>query len=337
MQDGAELQARAAAAPPPSPSGARGELGHGPARRQLEAPHHFRLFFFFFPCLFVCGVVFVGIFSPRLYSQTWLFQLRRKPTNESVSEGTPGRHGKTRMDVCVTPASLFFPGMCKGRLPQPLPGGGDAAVVRNRLDGVSTASSLHPSTFTIAALPAPLCALGDAPRPPSSGGESPASLQPPPGPLHSPSFPRSASHRKMRAGQTPAPPAAHPGRGPSAPPRRSPPPGGGERKALIDPGRGPPGDECTGPGKQARHLAPPARPRRSPPRGAPARPVRERRRRGEQGAGCPRQAGGPGAALPPPPLVLSSPRRDPPAGPGSFPEETRTRPLLSTKAKRPDK
>lgn len=43
VQEGAELRQR---------SGTRGQLGHGPARRQLEAPHHFRLFFPL-ACLFV--------------------------------------------------------------------------------------------------------------------------------------------------------------------------------------------------------------------------------------------------------------------------------------------
>lgn len=62
MQEVAELQERymrAAGGPGASPSGTRGELGHGPARRQLEAPHHFR---FFSRCLFV--VLFSCVFFP---------------------------------------------------------------------------------------------------------------------------------------------------------------------------------------------------------------------------------------------------------------------------------
>lgn len=228
MQEGAELQQRYMRAAP------RREHGHSSATAPHGGSWRRRITFVLFsPCLFVA--LFLWVFFPRLYSQIWLLQLRRRPTNESVSDGTPGENGKTRMDVCVTPASLFFQGMCKRRLPQPLP---RRAEMRLRLGTGWTVSveplPFVPRLFTIAALPAPLCALGDAPRPPSSGGESPASPLHSPllGPCAPPSFPR-PRFTQPNAGWTDPRPSCRPPR--PGPLRRSPPSGGGERKALIDP------------------------------------------------------------------------------------------------------
>lgn len=67
VQEGAELRQR---------SGTRGQLGHGPARRQLEAPHHFRLFFPLLVCLWrcfcvcFCGFCCLCCLFPRVYSPT---------------------------------------------------------------------------------------------------------------------------------------------------------------------------------------------------------------------------------------------------------------------------
>lgn len=138
--------------------------------------------------------------------------------------------------------------------------------------------------------------------------------------------PAPASHRQMRAGPTRAPPAAHPGRGPSA---------GGERKALIDPRARPPGDERESPvnKRDTSHPPPPAFPAPRSPR-APGEGAGEAAAGGAGRRGALGKRGALGAALPPPPLVPEPPRRDPPTGPGSFPEETRMLPLFATKAKR---
>lgn len=225
MQEGAELRQRymrAAGGPTAFPVGNTGELGHGPARRQLEAPHHFRLFF---PLAHLFAVLFSWLFSPRPHSQTRLLQLRRRPTNESVSRRRSGGDGKTRMDVCVTPASLLLPGMCKGRLPQPLP---RRAEMRLRL-GTCWTVSVQLLPFIprlLLSLPSPHHSARFVTRRDRPHRGARARHPRPAAPSWAPALPllspAPASHRKMRAGQTAAPPVAHSGRGPSVAPRPPP-------------------------------------------------------------------------------------------------------------------
>lgn len=253
VQEGAELRQRyrrAAGGPTAFPVGNTGRARPRPRTAAAGGTASFSSFFS--PCSFVCGVVFVVIFPSSSLANPFASASAQADKRKRVPTALGGRRENT--DGCLRDPSLTSPPGHVQREASPAApeAGGDAAAVRNMLDGFSTASSLHPSTFTIAALPAPLCALRDAPRPPSSGGESPASPPRSPllGPCAPPSFPRCRLTQE-NAGWTDRRPSCRPPRpGPLCRPPPSavhlPPVEGRERRSLI-PGRGPPGDERAGP------------------------------------------------------------------------------------------
>lgn len=239
-QEGAELRQQcmpAAGGPAAFPVGNKGRAR--PRPRTAAAGGAASLSSFFFPCLFICGVVFVVFFPLVFTRKPGYFSFGAGPTNESASR-RHSRGKRENTDGCLRDPNLtFLPGHVQREASPAAPeAGGDAAAVRNRLDGFSTASSLHPSNFTIAALPAPLSTLRDPPRPPSSGAESPASPPRSPlrGPCAPPSFPRFRLTQE-NAGWTDPRPCCRP---PRPGPLRRPPPSAVhlpplEGKALIDP------------------------------------------------------------------------------------------------------